>query len=94
MNDFSGSSQRRVERVRFETDRYVVIGDVTLPAEGYQSRFSDALNRPELSFIPVVDAEITPIDGGETVRCGFIVVGKAHVTVAYPLAGATVEPAA
>ena len=36
---------RRKERVRFETDRHLVVGDVTLPPEGYQSRFSDAVNR-------------------------------------------------
>ena len=56
--------ERRVERVRFETDRHVVIGDVTLPPEGYQSRFSDSLNRPDIDFVPVVNVEITPLDGG------------------------------
>ena len=38
-----------VERAVFETDRYVVVGDVTLPPEGYQSRFSDSLNRGDLT---------------------------------------------
>ncbi len=31
----------RVERAVFETDRQLIVGDVTLPPEGYKSRFSD-----------------------------------------------------
>ena len=77
--------ERRVERVQFETDRHVMIGNVTLPPEGYQSRFSDSLNRPDIDFIPVVDVEITPLDGGETVRHDFIVVHKKHVRIAFPI---------
>ncbi len=55
--------ERRVERVQFETDRHLIVGNVTLPPEGYQSRFSDSLNRPDIEFIPVVDVEIMPIEG-------------------------------
>ena len=68
--------ERRVERVQFETDRHLIVGNVTLPPEGYQSRFSDSLNRPDLTFIPVVDVEIRPIEGGEVVRRE---IGRAHV---------------
>src|SRR4051812_5057124 len=69
--------ERRVERIQFETDRHMIVGNVTLPPEGYQSRFSDSLNRPDVSFIPVVDAEISPIDGsGPTIRHDFVVVAK------------------
>jgi hypothetical protein len=77
--------ERRVERVQFETDRHLIVGNVTLPPEGYQSRFSDSLNRPDISFIPVVDVEISSIEGGEVVRRDFMVVGKDHVRVAFPL---------
>ena len=44
--------ERRVERAVFETDRQLVVGDVTLPPAGYQSRFSDSLNRADLDFVP------------------------------------------
>lgn len=71
----------------FETDRHVVVGDVTLPPEGYQSRFSDAVNREDVGFLPLVDAEITPHGGGETVRRPFIVLSKSHIRFAYPLEG-------
>jgi hypothetical protein len=77
--------ERRRERAVFETDRHLIVGDVTLPPEGYQSRFSDAINRGDVSFIPLTDVEITPLDGGEMVRREFIVLGKAHVKTAFPI---------
>jgi len=67
--------ERRVERVQFETDRQRIVGDVTLPPAGYQSRFSDALNRVEVSSIM----------GGDVERLPFIVVSKAHVRIAFPV---------
>jgi hypothetical protein len=77
--------ERRVERVQFETDRQIIVGNVTLPPEGYQSRFSDSLNRVDVAFIPVVDVEISSIDGGDSVRREFAVVNKEHVRVAFPI---------
>jgi hypothetical protein len=76
---------RRKERVVFETDRHLVIGDVTLPSEGYQSRFSDAINRTDVGFVPLLDVEISPLGGGEGRRLDFVVLAKAHVRLAYPL---------
>ena len=85
MEVLPGGPKRR-ERVVFETDRHMVFGDVTLPPpQGYQSRFSDALNRSDISFIPLVDVEIKPLDGGEAQKHDFIVVSKEHIRLAYPL---------
>jgi hypothetical protein len=78
-------SPRRRERVVFETDRHLVIGDLTLPPEGYQSRFSDAVNRSEVAFIPLLDVEIKPLADGEAERRSFVVLAKEHVRLAYPL---------
>jgi uncharacterized protein DUF6812 len=80
-----GQKERRVERVQFETDRHRIVGDVTLPPEGYQSRFSDSLNRPDVTFIPIVNAEISSLMGGDVERLPFIVISKSHVRVAFPL---------
>jgi uncharacterized protein DUF6812 len=77
--------ERRVERVHFETDRHRIVGDVTLPPEGYQSRFSDSLNRPDVTFIPVVNAELSSLMGGDVEKLPFMVVSKAHVRVAFPI---------
>ncbi len=87
MEGQTGSPRRR-ERVVFETDRHIVVGDVTLPPEGYQSRFSDAVNRADVAFIPLLDVEISPLDGeGVAERRDFIVLGKEHVRIAYPFDG-------
>jgi hypothetical protein len=80
----SGNPRRR-ERVAFETDRHLVVGNVTLPPEGYQSRFSDAVNRADVAFIPLLDVEISPLGGGETNRRDFIILAKEHIRLAYPL---------
>jgi hypothetical protein len=80
--------EHRIERAVFETDRHRVVGNVTLPPEGYQSRFSDLLNREDLGFIPLIDAEVAPLGGGDVERYPFLALGKAHIRVAYPLPGA------
>ena len=77
---------KRIERVRFETDRHIIVGDVTLPPEGYQSRFSDALNRVDIAFIPLLNVEITSLMEGDLTKREFVVVSKAHVRVAFPAA--------
>jgi hypothetical protein len=77
--------ERRIERVQLETDRQRIVGDVTLPPEGYQSRFSDSLNRVDITFIPLVNAEVSSLMGGDVEFLPFIVVSKAHVRVAYPV---------
>lgn len=78
--------ERRVERAAFETDKHLVVGDVTLPPAGYQSRFSDAINRPELEFISLTNVEITALADGRVIERPFVVLSKAHIHFAYPLA--------
>jgi hypothetical protein len=80
-----GQKERRIERVQFETDRQRIVGDVTLPPEGYQSRFSDSLNRVDITFIPVVNAEVSSIMGGDVEKRPFLVVSKSHVRIAFPV---------
>jgi hypothetical protein len=76
--------ETRVERVVLETGRHRIVGDVTLPREGYRSRLSEYLNRGELDFIAVVDAELTPLDGGPPESRDFVAVARAHVQLAFP----------
>lgn len=77
--------ERRVERVAFETDHHLIVGDVTLPPAGYQARFSDSLNRDDLEFLPLTNAEITNLADGKVSERPFIVLGKRHLRVAYPV---------
>ncbi len=74
----------RVERAVFETDRQLVVGDVTLPPEGYQSRFSDVLNRRDSDFLSLTNVEITSFSDGTVSERPFLVVSKAQIRVAYP----------
>ena len=77
------SAEIRRERVVLETDRYTIVGDVTLPAEGFHSRLSDLLNREGVEFIPLVDATVTGRDGEPSVQRPFIGVARNHVQLAY-----------
>jgi hypothetical protein len=79
--------ERRVERAAFETDRQIVVGDVTLPPEGYQSRFSDALNRSEFDFLALTNVEITSLLDGRVSERPFVVISKHHIRLSYPIPG-------
>lgn len=77
------SDEIRRERVVLETERYTIIGQVTLPAEGFHSRLSDLLNREGIQFIPLVDATINARNDGPPIRRDFIAVARDHIQIAY-----------
>lgn len=89
ISEFTESSRdgRRTERALFETDRHRVVGDVTLPPAGYQSRFSDSLNRAEAEFVSLTNVELTSHGDGSVVTLPFIALNKRHVRLSYPLDG-------
>ena len=75
----------RRERVVVETDRYRVAGHMTLPAEGYRSRLSDHVNRRDLEFFTVQDAELRPLDGkGEVRQVPVLMLAARHVRLIEP----------
>jgi hypothetical protein len=76
--------ETRIERIVLETGRYRIVGDVTLPREGYRSRLSDYLNRGDVDFIPIVNAELSPLDGGPAETRSFVAVARTHVQLAFP----------
>jgi hypothetical protein len=76
--------RRRVERAVFETDRQLIEGDLTLPPAGYQSRFSDSLNRGEFEFVPLTNVEMTSLADGKVVQISFLVLAKRQIRIAYP----------
>jgi hypothetical protein len=77
--------RRRVERACFETDRQLIEGDLTLPPAGYQSRFSDSLNRGDFEFVPLTNAKVTSIDDGRVTEMPFLVLSKRQIRIAYPV---------
>ena len=79
MND-----ETRRERIVLETERHRIVGDVTLPAEGYRSRLSDLLNREGFAFVPLSNAIISGINGSkEVTEMAFIAVARDHIQIAY-----------
>ena len=77
-----GAESRR-QRIVLETDRYRIIGFVTLPAEGFRGRLSDMLNREGVHFISVSDATVSGRNGEQPSQLPFIAVARDHVQVAY-----------
>ncbi len=78
-------ARRRVERAVFETDRQLVEGDLTLPPAGYQSRFSDSLNRGDFDFVPLTNVRVTSLDEGKVAELPFLILSKRHIRLAYPV---------
>ena len=79
--------ETRTERVVLETDRHRIVGDLTMPREGYRSRLSEYLNRGDLDFIPLANVELAEHDGGEGRERAFIAVARTHIQLAYPADG-------
>jgi hypothetical protein len=77
--------RRRVERAVFETDRQLIEGDLTLPPAGYQSRFSDSLNRGEFEFVPLTNVQLTTLADGKVSQVPFLVLSKRQIRIAYPV---------
>ena len=75
----------RVERVVLETENHRIVGDLSLPKDGYLSRLSDYLNRDELIFIPLTNAVVAPRDGSAPGQeREFIAVARIQIHLAYP----------
>ena len=79
--------ETRVQRVVLETTRFRIVGNVTLPTEGFRTRLSDVLNRQDTGYIPLVDVELTPAEGGETQKLGFAAVARTSIEIAFELDG-------
>ena len=79
--------EKRNLRVVLETDRHRIVGELTLPAEGYRSRLSDYLNQGELDFVALTNATVIEhLESGATdaTEHEFVAVGSRHVILAYP----------
>ena len=75
----------RLERIVVETDRYRVEGDVKLPQEGYRSRISDYINRPEQEFLTLINVELRSIDGsGRDWDTPVLMLARRHIRLVVP----------
>ena len=72
--------ETRIERIVLQTDRHRIVGDVTLPREGYRSRLSDYVNQRDREFFTLSAATVTELDApGQTRQASFLMVGRSHV---------------
>jgi hypothetical protein len=77
--------EQREQRVVIETDRYRIIGLLSLPRDGYRSRLTDYLNASERDFLALTDVTLEPLDGrSESTRHEFMAVSLSHVVLALP----------
>ncbi len=77
------SIEHRRERIRLETERHRIEGEITLARDGYRSRVSDVLNASERDFVTLTDVTVAPLDGGGPVeRHPFVTVARRHIVFA------------
>lgn len=77
--------EQRTERIIIETDRHRIVGDLSLPADGYRSRLTDYLNAAEREFLALTDVEVTNLQGTPRVeKRDFIALSLRHVVLAMP----------
>jgi hypothetical protein len=73
------SMDHRRERVKVETERHSIEGDLTLARDGYRSRVSDVLNASERDFITLTDATVAPLEGGPRELHPFLTLARRHI---------------
>ena len=66
-----------------ETTRFHITGDVMLPTEGFRTRLSDVLNRQDTGFIPLINVELSGLDGGKAESLPFVAVARNQIELAY-----------
>jgi len=71
--------EHRRERIRLETERLRIEGEITLARDGYRSRVSDVLNASERDFLTLTDATVTPLDGGPIELHDYITLARRHI---------------
>jgi hypothetical protein len=76
------SIDHRRERIRVQTAKHRIEGNVTLARDGFRSRVSDMLNASERDFLTLTDATVAPIDGGLTESHRFLAVARRHIVFA------------
>jgi hypothetical protein len=80
-SDPSGMEYRR-ERIRVETERHRIVGELTLARDGYRSRVSDVLNAPEREFLTLTDATVAPLSGGPVELHPYLTLARRHIVFA------------
>jgi hypothetical protein len=78
----SGGMDHRRERIRIETERHRIVGELTLARDGYRSRVSDVLNAPERDFLTLTGVSVEPLSGGPTELFPYLTLARRHIVFA------------
>jgi hypothetical protein len=74
-----GDIEFRKERIRIDTSRYRITGELTLPRDGYRSRVSDFVNASERDFLVLTNVIVEPLDRGNTESHRFLAVARSQI---------------
>ena len=85
--DEPGGMDHRRERIRVETERHRIVGELTLARDGYRSRVSDVLNAPEREFITLTDVSVEPLSGGPKELHPYLTIARRHIVFAVAAGG-------
>ena len=77
-----GGIDHRRERIRIETERHRIIGELTLARDGYRSRVSDVLNAPERDFLTLTEVTVEPLSGGPVELYPYLTLARRHIVFA------------
>jgi hypothetical protein len=80
--DEQPSMDHRRERIRVETERHRIEGELTLARDGYRSRVSDVLNASERDFITLTDVTVAPLEGGPVELHQYLTLARRHIVFA------------
>ncbi len=76
------SIDHRRERIRIETERHRIEGEITLARDGYRSRVSDVLNASERDFLTLTDVTVAPLDDGPAESHAYLTLARRHIVFA------------
>jgi hypothetical protein len=77
-----GGMDHRRERIRIETERHRIVGELTLARDGYRSRVSDVLNASERDFLTLTDVTVAPLQGGASEAHRYLTLARRHIVFA------------
>ena len=77
-----GGMDHRRERIRIETERHRIVGELTLARDGYRSRVSDVLNAPERDFLTLTEVTVEPLAGGPVELFPYLTLARRHIVFA------------
>jgi hypothetical protein len=77
-----GGMDHRRERIRIETERHRIVGELTLARDGYRSRVSDVLNAPERDFLTLTEVSVEPLSGGPVELYPYLTLARRHIVFA------------